>query len=170
MADPLDPTGGLSRPDPELIPAPRDGLRVVELSTEETYGVRRLVLRADTPTKHVAFPEDDLPGVLHLGVRDGDRIVATSTWVPRRHTAVPDSPAVQLRGMATMTTHQGRGIGARLIEVGCERARSNGAALVWANARDAALAFYRRNGFTVIGEGFVDDATRLPHHLVMRDL
>jgi GNAT superfamily N-acetyltransferase len=146
------------------------GLQVVELTTEETYPIRLAVLRADMPTKHVAFAEDDLAGVYHLGVRDRGELVATSTWVPRRLVPVSDLPGVQLRGMATLQSHQGRGIGARLVEVGSERARSVGARLVWANARDAALAFYLRNGFVVVGDGFVDETTQLPHHVVLRDL
>jgi hypothetical protein len=41
---------------------------------------------------------------------------------------------------------------------------------VWANARDSALGFYERAGFTVAGDGFVTDDTRLPHHAVVLDL
>ena len=148
----------------------REGLRVVDLTTEQTYPIRLEVLRADTPTKQVAFAEDDLPGARHLGVTDDGRLVATSTWIVRPMASQPDTAGVQLRGMATLQTHQGRGIGALLVEVGCEHARSIGAELVWANARDAALAFYRTNGFEVVGDGFVDETTRLPHHVVLRRL
>ena len=42
--------------------------------------------------------------------------------------------------------------------------------LVWARARDTALAFYVRHGFRVTGDGFVDEATQLPHHVVVRRL
>lgn len=145
-------------------------LRVVELDTVQTYPLRLAVLRADTVSKDVTFAEDDWPGVVHLGVRDGEQLIATSTWVPRPHVSASDAPGVQLRGMATLTTHQGLGVGARLVEAGCERARSTGAMLVWANARDAALGFYVRHGFVVVGDGFVDATTQLPHHVVLRDL
>jgi GNAT superfamily N-acetyltransferase len=72
--------------------------------------------------------------------------------------------------MATLQRLQGGGIGAVLIDAGCAHARSVGAAAVWANARDRALAFYAREGFVVHGEGFVDPVTQLPHHVVIRRL
>jgi GNAT superfamily N-acetyltransferase len=143
---------------------------VVDLTTEQTYPLRRAVLRHDTPTDEVRFAEDDFPGVRHLGVIDGETLVATSTWIPRSLTDEPDGPAVQLRGMATLQTHQGRGVGAALLEAGCARAAESGAVLVWANARDAALGFYTGHGFQVIGDGFVDATTQLPHHVVLRRL
>ena len=164
MADPLDPRAW----------------QVVEITSSETHPVRLAVLRADTPTKAVTFAEDDWPGAVHLGVCVDGELVATSTWIPRPMPPDPDpdpdpdgsidAPAVQLRGMATMHHLQGSGIGAALIAAGCACAQINGAAIVWANARDRALAFYEREGFEVVGDGFVDTTTQLPHHVVVRRL
>lgn len=149
--------------------------QVVEITSDDTHPVRLAVLRADTPTKTVTFAEDDWPGAVHLGVRLDGEVVATSTWIPRPPPpglTAHDEPAsaVQLRGMATMQHLQGTGVGAALIAAGCERARTDGHTIVWANARDRALAFYEREGFEVVGEGFVDATTRLPHHVVIRHL
>lgn len=154
---------------------PSEPFEVVDLTTPETYPIRLAVLRHDTPTKEVGFPGDDEPGARHLGVVDhglaeGDRLIATSTWLVRSLATEAGTPAVQLRGMATLGSHQGRGIGALLVEAGCAHARAVGAELVWANARDTALAFYGANGFEVVGDGFVDAATQLPHHVVVRRL
>ena len=140
---------------------------IVELTPEETHPLRLAVLRFDTPTTEVVFPEDTWNGALHLGVRIDGELVATSSWIPREHSG---RPAVQLRGMATAHAVQGTGIGALLLNAGCERYHAAGESLVWARARDAALVFYLRNGFEVEGDGFVDHATQLPHHLVLRRL
>jgi GNAT superfamily N-acetyltransferase len=94
-------------------------------------------------------------------------LVATSSWVPRPH---GDHHAVQLRGMATDRSLQGTGLGGVLLEEGCRRAAGAGFPLAWARARDAALAFYVRHGFVVEGDGFIDPATQLPHHVVVREL
>lgn len=142
-------------------------VEVVELSAEETHPLRLAVLRHDTPTKDVSFSEDTDPGAIHLGIRVGGELVATSTWIPRPHN---ERPAVQLRGMATTHHLQGTGIGGTLLEAGCQRAAAIGARLVWARARDAALDFYLRHGFVVEGDGFIDATTNLPHHLVVRHL
>jgi GNAT superfamily N-acetyltransferase len=126
-------------------------VEVVEIAAADTHALRLAVLRFDTPTKEVVFPEDELPGSWHLGARLGEH-------------------AVQLRGMATARHLQGSGLGGVLLERGCEVAAERGFPVVWARARDAALAFYERHGFEVIGDGFVDQATQLPHHLVVRRL
>lgn len=144
--------------------------RVAPITTEQTHPVRLAVLRSDTPTKEVRFAEDDLAGVVHLGAFSPDEaggVIATSTWIPRNTPLRPDAPAVQLRGMATLHSHQGQGVGAALIAAGLEHARVIGARFVWANARDAALAFYVREGFSVEGDGFIDGPTQLPHHVVI---
>ncbi len=151
-----DPPGGSGR------------VRVVELTAAETHPLRAAVLRNDTPDRRVTLEGDDEPTTLHLGVRDGDRLVAVSTWLRRPYDGQPEVPAVQLRGMATDADRQGTGVGSVLLRHGVERAFADGAALVWARARDTALDFYRRHGFEVVGEGFVDDTTALPHHVVVR--
>ncbi len=127
------------------------------------------MLRSDTPTTEATFAEDDWPGTVHLGVREsggvGD-IVAVSTWIPRSY---HDEPAVQLRGMATEPRLQGHGVGGILVEAGCARAAGI-VPVVWARARDTALGFYARHGFTVDGDGFIDESTGKPHHLIVRHL
>ncbi|MEX0847090.1 MAG: GNAT family N-acetyltransferase [Ilumatobacteraceae bacterium] len=142
---------------------------VREITTEQVQPIRLAVLRADTSTKETRFAEDDWPGAVHLGAFDGEHLIATSTWIPREHASKPGTPAVQLRGMATLQSHQSRGVGAALVAAGIGRARADGARLVWANARDAAMAFYEREGFRVEGDGFIDATTQLPHHVVVID-
>lgn len=147
---------------------PIDPVVLVELSTADVYALRRAVLRAGMPHDNVDFPEDSSAGVVHLGARtaDGD-IVGVSTWIPN---TFDGRPAVQLRGMAVATTMQGAGIGGMLVDHGCALCAERGDRLVWARARDVALAFYVRHQFVVVGEGFVDSATRLPHHLILRNV
>lgn len=148
-----------------------DAYRVVELTADETHPVRLAVLRADTVRKEVDFAEDHWPGALHLGVRNAtDELVAVSSWIPRERATHPGVPAIQLRGMATMQSLQGQGVGAQLVEAGCARAAAGGAHLVWANARDAALGFYLRHGFEIDSDGFIEAVTELPHHVIVRML
>jgi predicted N-acetyltransferase YhbS len=72
--------------------------------------------------------------------------------------------------MATAQHLQGTGLGGVLLEAGCDRVAASGVQVVWARARDDALAFYLRHNFEVEGDGFIDDTTQLPHHLVVRHL
>ena len=137
-------------------------------TTAEILPLRMAVLREGTPSRDPRYAEDDHDTTLHLVARDADGIiVATSSWLPRPFPPEPDTPAVQLRGMAVDKTLQSRGVGASLLAAGIERARGRGAVNVWARARDSALAFYERNGMTVVGDAFTDEATGMSHHLVV---
>jgi GNAT superfamily N-acetyltransferase len=145
-------------------------VRVVDVTAEETHPLRRRVLRDGTASDVVVFDGDLLPTTFHLGVRlDGD-LVSVSTWLERPYPDRPAEQGFQVRGMATSPDHQGRGYGARLLAAGLERCASSGATLVWARARDAALAFYTAHGFVTVGIGYVDLTTGLPHHDVLHSL
>ena len=142
-------------------------LAVVELAPADTHELRRRVLRGDDPTATVVFDADDDPRTVHLGIRDrSGRLVAVSTWLPRPSPVDPLPTDRQLRGMAVDDGLRGSGIGAVLLTAGVQRAFDDGATAVWANARDTALTFYGRHGFTVVGDGFVDPTTGVPHHQI----
>jgi predicted GNAT family N-acyltransferase len=141
------------------------------LRSEETHDLRLRVLRKGTPTQDVIYPQDDLPGTVHLGVVDDDgELVGVSSWARERQAEAPDVPAVRLRGMAVDTALHGSGYGAVLVAAGVEWAIEQGADVIWATARDAVLGFYERVGFEVVGDGFIDATTALPHHVVIRKL
>ena len=149
---------------PELRARP---LSIVELAPEDTYELRRRVLREGRTDATVVFDGDGEEGTTQLGARDaGGRLVGVSTWLWRPCPVDPGQRDRQLRGMAVERSRQGCGVGAALLAAGVEEAERLGASAVWANARDTALGFYSRHGFEVVGEGFVDETTGLPHHRI----
>ena len=155
-------------PDDLRKPEPGD---VVELALRETYALRRRVLRTGTPSDDVTFPEDARPGTFHLGVRGDDGTpIATATFCVAATRWRPGARAVQLRGMAVDADAQQHGLGRRVLLTAIERARADGAEVLWANARDTALGFYERLGMEVVGDGWITADTRLPHHVVLLDL
>ena len=115
----------------------------------------------------MTFDGDDDPGTVHLGVRDGDDCRGRSRrgYRARTATSVPCNSAA----WPPPRICRARGLGAILIESGCQRAATV-APIVWARARDTALPFYLRHGFVVDGDGFVDETTGLPHHVIVRRL
>ena len=143
---------------------------LVDLDTAATYDLRRRILRAGTPSTDVTYRQDDLPGTFHLGVTRDGVLVGVSSWAVEEWPDEPGTPAVRLRGMAVEAELQGSGAGVALVVEGVRRAEARGHRLVWATARDAVLGFYERCGFEVVGEGFVDGPTALPHHAVVRRL
>jgi predicted GNAT family N-acyltransferase len=143
---------------------------LVELRSQDTHALRRAVLRNETPSDEVVFDGDELESTFHLGVRIDGEVVAISTWLERPYPDRPADRGFQIRGMATVAAHRGQGLGAQLLEAGIDRCRADGAALVWARARDTAMAFYARHGFATVGRGYVDLTTGLPHHDVIREI
>lgn len=138
---------------------------------DDVYELRREVLRRGTPTDNVNLAGDVAASARHLAVRDDAGVViATSSWSLNGLAGEPTARALQLRAMAVHPDHHRRGLGAALIDAGVAYGRQLGVDVLWANARDTALAFYQAQGFTVVGEGFLTADTRLPHHVVVRRL
>ncbi|MEY4165832.1 MAG: hypothetical protein RLZ84_407 [Actinomycetota bacterium] len=143
---------------------------VEELPLSDVLDVRTKVLRRGTPSSNPSYSEDSDPSTVHLGVRDSGQVIAVSSWIERPFPLDPTAVAVQLKGMAVDDALQGTGIGRLIIDAGEDHARHRRASIVWARARDAALDFYTKCGYSVIGEMFMDEATGLPHHVVVKRL
>ena len=151
--------------------------RVERCTAEQVLPLRLAVLRDGTPSQDASYSEDELPGAVHLAIRERSNgnsidgaIIATSTWIPRPYPfdeAIPPAPAVQLKGMAVAKAAQGTGLGTALLAAGRDYATALGAECVWARARDSALYFYEHHGFEAIGEQFTDEATGIGHHIVV---
>jgi hypothetical protein len=72
-------------------------------------------------------------------------------------------PAWQLRGMATDSRQQGRGLGRQLWHAAAAEAhRDEPGRLIWCNARTSAVGFYEKLGWRVVSEPF-DVPTVGPH-------
>ena len=143
---------------------------VTSVGLTDIMQLRVAVLRKGTPATDCNYPEDAYPDVVHLGIiRDGITI-ATSSWFMKECPEKPGVIAMQLKGMAVADELQGAGLGALLIDAGMALAKERGATIAWARARDSAMGFYERFGFTSTGEGFVDGPTAMPHHIVVRTL
>ena len=141
------------------------------VAASELHQIRRDILRRGTPTDDVEFPTDADLATVHLAVRDGDgAVIAAASWNEAECPEHPGRRALQLRGMAVADTHRRCGLGVILVEAGVALAVRREIGLLWANARDTALDFYLRQGFSVVGAGFLTADTQLPHHRVVRQL
>ena len=146
-------------------------LEVVKLQTSETYALRTAVLRDNTPTSDPKYAEDSNQGTVHLGIFDAhENLIGTSTWVINPWQEDSTAQAIQLRGMAVAKNRQSAGLGTMLLTAGVIHAEKLKAKYIWAKARDSALNFYLRHDFLVVGEGFTEGTTQMPHHLVVRKI
>ena len=141
---------------------------VVALTLEDIMPLRVKVLRKGTPVTHCNYSEDTYEDVIHLGVKNENTVVGTSSWFRKECPDLDGEAALQLKGMAVDDSLQGSGIGVQIIAAGLALATERGVSIVWARARDSALGFYLRCGFTEIGPGYIDEPTGMPHHNVYR--
>jgi GNAT superfamily N-acetyltransferase len=141
-----------------------DTILIQRVSVERLLDLRHRVLRAGLPPDTARFDGDLELTTVHLGAIDrtsGD-LLGCCTLV-RRAWADTDEPAWQLRGMAIEPPVQRTGVGSRLLEVADDVARwSTHAPLLWCNAREPAVPFYERHGWTRVGTRF-DIPTAGPH-------
>ncbi len=73
--------------------------------------------------------------------------------------------------MAVDTAYQRRGLGRRLLAAVADRARARDEQVMWADARESAVAFYLACGARVAGEPYVDDGTGLlVRHVVFTEI
>lgn len=139
---------------------PPPDVTIRRVAVEAILPLRHRVLRTGLPFETAAFEGDTDATTLHYAACRGDEPVAclslmASTWEGR--------PAWQLRGMATATAEQGRGLGRRLLEHAVADAlRTAPLRVFWCNARTSALGFYERFGWRVASERF-DIPTAGPH-------
>jgi GNAT superfamily N-acetyltransferase len=147
---------------------PEDRIEVRDVDVAEVADLRTRVLRSHMPGTPARAATDDLPTTLHLGAFRGAQLVGCVTVFPEDAPGHPGVPAQRFRFMAVEPSAQGTGTGTALMNEVVARARARGDRLLWAEGRDTALAFYRRQGFDVVGDGFADTPSLLPHHLVIR--
>jgi L-Ala-D/L-Glu epimerase len=136
------------------------------ISSAETYPLRLRVLRPNRPPQSAQFAEDDL--ATHFGAFVSGHLAAVATIFEQ---PLADEPrrAWQLRGMAVDEAFRGQYLGAALLRE-CETfARSQGAELLWCNARESACGFYAKHGFAIRGTRFeIPDVG--PHFVMLKAL
>ncbi len=124
--------------------------------------LRFAVLRAPLGLGWGAHDFDAEEESFHLGAFRGDVLVGTLILRPR------EGGVLQMRQVAVAPEEQGCGVGTALVRFAEEFAAAHGYATLTAHARMTALAFYRKLGYRVEGEPFVEIG--IPHVGVAKDL
>jgi len=130
-------------------------LPIVDITAEQTREVRRAVLRPHQAASELVYPGDDDMESVHLGVIDGESIVAILSMYHTAREGV--TSGWRIRGMASVAGVggvRGKGYGRELVEMARERAWAIDRSEVWCNARESAFGFYEKLGFVVVGDLF----------------
>lgn len=133
------------------------------INAEETYPVRREVLRKDIDLPY-KFEGDFDKDTFHLGAYDGDELVSIATLI-KRSSEVLRGEGFQLRGMGTLLKYRRKGYGKFLVLRAEEYLMSKNIHKIWCNARVESLNFYIKLNFKIIGESF--DVPEIGMHYLM---
>lgn len=138
--------------------------RVEFVASPIVHALRLEVLRPGQPPASVDHEYDYWPDTFHVAAFDPrGAVVACATFYPD---PAPDGrPAWRLRAMASAPLVRGQGYGAGALQFGITEIRRRGGVLLWCNARSGAVGFYRRLGFSTVGEEF-DIAPIGPHYVM----
>ena len=140
---------------------------VKQISSQQTYAVRQPVLRPGKPIDSCIFDGDDLPQTVHFGVYDSDNLLGIVSVFRVSHPDFTNTNQYQLRGMAVLPTHQKKGLGDLLLEAAENYIKQQDADLIWFNAREVAVGFYNKAGYTISGELF-EIPTVGPHYVMFK--
>lgn len=124
------------------------------IEPEELLHIRNEVLREGQLTSDgCRFPTDTIEGAFHLGYFVGDELVCVTSLFPQAYGQFTGI-GYQLRGMATLEQHRGKGYGNKLVNFAVVYLRKLGAHYVWCNARKKAVKFYHDCGFEIVSDEF----------------
>ena len=110
---------------------------------EDYYHVRWEVLRKPWNQPKGGERDDLDSSAFHVAAFENGKVVGCG----RLH--FNNSEEAQIRYMAVDKDYQGKGIGTKIIAELENIARQNGAKKIIGNARDSALEFYEKNGFSI---------------------
>jgi len=142
-------------------------IQVKIINVEETYPLRIEILR-NKKAANYQFDADKERYTFHLGAYDNETCVGIVSFIKKEHQGKMNTIAYQLRGMAVALPYQGKGIGNTLIATSYSFLKEKKARLVWCNAREIAVDFYKKNGFEITGTAF--EIPSIGKHFVMARL
>ncbi len=124
------------------------------IPAEDVLPIRKEVLRKNALTlDECRFSTDIIDGAFHLGYFDNGQLACIASFHPQTYGEYKGI-AYQLRGMATLEEHRGKGLGNQLVNFAIVYLRGQKVNYLWCNARAKAIPFYQNVGFEVISDEF----------------
>lgn len=136
-------------------------IRFGRATIDQIVDLRHVILRQGLPRESAIFAGDDRADARHYAAFSKDSPICCLTL----HVSLWEGQAAwQLRGMATASDWQDRGVGNALMDWMEAELRKDPSTprLLWCNARVPAKRFYEKRGWRIASEQF-DIPTAGPH-------
>lgn len=138
---------------------------IKEIPSKDTYIVRQPVLRKGKPIESCIFEGDNLNTTHHFGLFENEELTGIISLFSQTNIIFADKNQAQIRGMAILENHQKKGFGEALVKYCEDYCRTQNVDLIWFNARTAAVGFYKKMNYQIIGEPF--DIKDVGEHYLM---
>lgn len=120
-------------------------ITIEQIRPEHTWKLRHEILYPELNINQMAMEEDN-QGYHFAAFKDNYIVGVVSLF--------QDETDFQFRKFAIAADVQGMGIGKTMLQYITDFATTNGGTRIWCNARDTAVAFYAKYGFTSTGDKF----------------
>lgn len=128
--------------------------KIQKIEFKATFVVRHPVLRNGKPLETCCFEGDDLSTTTHFGLFFDDKLVGVVSVFKTENSIFTSEQQLQIRGMAILPEFQKNGFGTDLMKH-CEAHYSGkNEVLIWFNARENAVPFYEKLGYSIVGAPF----------------
>jgi len=142
---------------------------IKEISSIDTFLVRHTVLREGKPIETCQFDGDDLETTVHFGLFINENIIGVVSVFKNDSIIFNTENQYQIRGMGVLHDFQKRGYGEMLVKHLEKYVKINFGQLIWFNARENAVPFYEKLGYTKIGAPF-SIADIGPHYIMKKEI
>ena len=130
-------------------------MEIKKISSIETHPIRHEVLRKGKSIVTCQFKGDDDENTTHFGLFLEDKLVGIISIFKENNNLFSESNQFQIRGMAVLEAFQGKGFGAQLVKKAENHCINLNADLIWFNARENAVPFYKKLDYKIIGDSFL---------------
>lgn len=144
-------------------------MEIKKITAFETIMVRHPVLRPGRPIESCHFDGDDLPTTSHFGLFFEGHLVGIISSFEAKNNLFSEENQFQIRGMAVLEQFQKKGFGEALLNYCENEIRMTNGDLIWFNARETALGFYKKSKYEINGGQFeIPDVG--PHYVLFKKL
>lgn len=129
-------------------------MTIQQVALQQVIPIRHQVLRKNKPIETCYFNKDNEKDTYHLGVFLASKPIGICTLVHNPKKIESNNYSYQLRGMAIVEDHQGKGVGRKLLQHLPQFCFQKNISSIWCNARIKAVPFYQKHNFSSTGIPF----------------
>lgn len=146
-------------------------MKVLRISAQDTYQIRQKLLVPDHTLVKAKFENDDDEDIsFHLGAFVDGKLMSVASFYYDRNPLFADQHQYRLRGMATLSEYQNRGLSSELLNMAFPIIKQNLCTLLWCHARLPAVGFYEKVGFQKANDKIFEIDDIGPHVLMMKSI